>query len=295
MNVRLLKFERTRAGAAPASSQTPAAAVAPAPAAKAAPAVPAVPAPAASPAALVQAAAPAPQPESSFASIFEDEQAPEPPAHEPVRPPAEGTEDLEMLYEVPAHGAEPAPEPTPEPRTVPATAAGPKHSSIPTASRRAALAAVVVGAVLVLGILAYAVARRPAGPPAVPAAAAASAADDAALASRIAAADRRMSEGRLGGPDGALDNLLAAKALRPDDPRVKERLALLADTLETLGGRALDRGDVAEAEVHLAAALQAAPDRPSISAKLEALAKLPQAQEARSRRAPGGGEAPQGR
>ncbi len=41
-----------------------------------------------------------------------------------------------------------------------------------------------------------------------------------------------------------------------------------------LGGRALDRGDAAEAQVHLSAALQAAPDRESIAAKLEALARL---------------------
>ncbi|HEX9051032.1 MAG TPA: hypothetical protein VF841_10905, partial [Anaeromyxobacter sp.] len=202
-------------------------------------------------------------PESSFASILDeaiaDEAEPEP-AAPPPRPPAEGTESLEPLY---GTG-----EPTPAPQAPPAG----KGGSLPAASRRAMLIATTVAAILGLAILAYAVARRPAAPLPDPAAVAADA--EAQIASRISSADRRISEGRLSGPDGALEHLLAASALRPADARVKDRLRLLADTLEMLGARALERGDAAEAEVHLSAAKRAAPDRRSIASKLEAAAKM---------------------
>jgi hypothetical protein len=237
----------------------------------------------------------APTPEASFASLFDEAEAAEAPARDVVpvpRPPAPGTEDLEPLYEVPATRSEPPGEPT----TAPGTPAPGQRPPLPASSRRTALAAVSVGAVLVLGVLAYSVARGPTTPPAAPAREAAPpAATDALLAARVDTADRRLSEGRLTGPDGALDHLLAAKALAPDDGRVKERLELLADTLEKLGGRALDRGDVAEAEVHLAAALQASPDRQSLSAKLEALAKLPQPRGERARGERGTGAPQPGR
>ncbi len=224
------------------------------------------------------AAAPPAAPESSFASILDDAlaeaAAPEP---EPApRPTAEGTESLEPLYGVPPD------EPTP----APLAAAAPGGGSIPAASRRAALVAVAAASVLGLALLAYAVARRPASPPPDPAAVAADA--DAQLGARLASADRRISEGRLGGEDGALEQLLAAKALRANDARVNDRLRLLADTLEMLGDRALGRGNAAEAEVHLSAARQAAPDRPSISAKLEAAAKMSGAPGARPGTGAGG-------
>jgi hypothetical protein len=196
------------------------------------------------------------------------------------RPRVAGTEQLEPLY-----GASPAPEPTPPPQL-----AAPTGGALPAASRRAALAAVAAAAALGIAIVAYAIARSPASPPPDPAAVAAAAAADAEaqIGSRIASADRRISEGRLSGPDGALDHLLAAKALKADDPRVKDRLRLLADTLEMLGGRALERGDAPEAEAHLSAALQAEPERQSISDKLQAVAKIPVAPDARSR--PGAAE-----
>ena len=43
--------------------------------------------------------------------------------------------------------------------------------------------------------------------------------------------------------------------------------------LETLGARALDRGDLALASVHLSGAALAAPDRASVHARLAALEK----------------------
>jgi len=108
---------------------------------------------------------------------------------------------------------------------------------------------------------------------------------DAAAAAKLAAADRLLSEGRIHGKDGALEHLLAAKRLRPDDPATATRLSKLADLLEALGARALERGDLAVARVHHAAAELAAPDRASIHAKLEALAAPP---------APARSEAPRG-
>ncbi len=90
---------------------------------------------------------------------------------------------------------------------------------------------------------------------------------DAAAAAHVQAADRLLGEGKLTGKDGALDHLLAAKRLRPDDPVTARRLARLADLLERLAAGALDRGDLAVASIHLAAARAAAPDRSSLRAK----------------------------
>lgn len=89
---------------------------------------------------------------------------------------------------------------------------------------------------------------------------------------RVAAADERIAEGRLTGGDAALDHLVAARALRPADPAVRERLRLLADKLEALGEAAAARGDLAEAAVHLTAASQAEPDRESIHLRLGEIA-----------------------
>ncbi len=270
MVVRILKFERSRPAVTPAPAPTAARAAAPA----LAPAAPHAPEPATPAPGPAEAA-----PETSFESLFAEERETE----AAPRPPDEATRQLEQLYDdasaAPGPRPDAAPEPTPEPRTVASAGA-----SLPAASRRTVIVAVVAAGALVVGVLAYSFARRPAAPAATATGPAPSpAAAEAPLADRIASADRRLSEGRLTGPDGALDQLLAAKALAPDDVRVKGRLALLADTLENLGARALDRGDVAEAEAHLAAALLAAPDRQSISAKLEALAKVPQDRQPRTR------------
>ncbi|HEY6098974.1 MAG TPA: hypothetical protein VIW03_06070, partial [Anaeromyxobacter sp.] len=96
------------------------------------------------------------------------------------------------------------------------------------------------------------------------------------VAALLATADRRIAEGRLaGGDDAALTYLDAARALAPGDARVEERLSLLADTFEAFCARALERRDVVEARVHLAAAEKAAPGRRSLvekRARLEAMA-----------------------
>jgi hypothetical protein len=96
----------------------------------------------------------------------------------------------------------------------------------------------------------------------------------AAWSAHMEASARLLAQGRLSGPDGALEHLLAAKRLRPDDAATSGRLAHLADLLETLAARALERGDIPVAAIHLTAAERAAPGRASIRAKLDALAQL---------------------
>ncbi|MDQ3264722.1 MAG: protein kinase [Myxococcota bacterium] len=93
------------------------------------------------------------------------------------------------------------------------------------------------------------------------------------LVAHLVTADARIDTGRLVGPGGdfALDHLNAALALEPADPRVRSRLEALATTFERLGELALQRGDHAEAAVHLQAALQAAPQRTSAQEKLTAV------------------------
>ncbi len=123
-------------------------------------------------------------------------------------------------------------------------------------------AAIAMGAVaLTLALGGYAIARHLGTPPS----------PDAAVAAHVEAADRLLSEGRLTGEHGALEHLLAAKRLRPADPATRARLVRVADVLESLGARALERGDAAVASIHLASAKLAAPDRQSIRAKLERL------------------------
>ncbi len=136
--------------------------------------------------------------------------------------------------------------------------------------QRAALAA--IAAAVVLGAAAWALLHRQ---PVTP---------EAVAAARVQAADRLMSEGRIIGRDGALEQLLAAKRLRPEDPATNQRLSRLADMLETLGARALERGDLPVASIHLEGALAAAPDRASIRAKLEALDKKKSPDAAREKR-----------
>lgn len=102
----------------------------------------------------------------------------------------------------------------------------------------------------------------------------------ALAAARVAAADRLLADGRILGRDGALEQLLAARELRPGDPGVAERLSRLAALLESLGAKAIDRGDLAVAAVHLAAAELAEPTRESVRAKRAWLAAKERADEA---------------
>lgn len=95
--------------------------------------------------------------------------------------------------------------------------------------------------------------------------------DNAAVAAQVSLADERIAAGRLAGPSGdeALDHLLSARALRPDDPRVMERLNALAAKFEQLGDRALERGDAAEAAAHYQGAVLAEPGRSKASSRLK--------------------------
>jgi len=97
--------------------------------------------------------------------------------------------------------------------------------------------------------------------------------DSAAMAAQLTLADERIAAGRLAGPSGdeALDHLLSARALRPNDPRVMERLNALAAKFEQLGDLALERGDAAEAAAHYQGAVLAEPGRSKASSRLKAL------------------------
>jgi hypothetical protein len=121
------------------------------------------------------------------------------------------------------------------------------------------LAIGIAAAAVAVAVAGTAIARR-AGP-----------GEEARVAAHVAAADRLLAEGRLVGDGGALERLLAAQRLRPGDPATSERLSRAADLLERLGATALERGDLAVAAIHLADARRAAPDRPSIQAKLAAV------------------------
>jgi len=104
--------------------------------------------------------------------------------------------------------------------------------------------------------------------------AAAEAKDAARVAEELRLADSRLMEGRLAGAGGdtALDHLLAARAVAPEDPRVTSRLRLLADKFEQLGERALARRNLGEAAVHYQVALRADPGREGIRRKLAEIA-----------------------
>ncbi len=86
----------------------------------------------------------------------------------------------------------------------------------------------------------------------------------------LSAAASRIADGKLvgRGGDAALDHLLAAKALAPDDPQVIAQLRALADTFEKLGDGAMKANDLAEAATHYQAAVNAEPDRASAKTKL---------------------------
>nr|WP_249347437.1 protein kinase [Corallococcus exiguus] len=93
------------------------------------------------------------------------------------------------------------------------------------------------------------------------------------LAGHLSRADRLIAVAKLSGAgeDTALAQLRAARALRPEDPRVRSRLAALADAFERLAAEATQRGDVTEAMAHLRAALEAAPERSATRVQLRFL------------------------
>ncbi len=93
--------------------------------------------------------------------------------------------------------------------------------------------------------------------------------DARALSRALDRLDERMSAGALSGPgDTAIGALGSARALAPADPRVLRRASELARVFEVLARRAEQRGNHAEAVVHLAALAAADPGRPGLIAKL---------------------------
>ncbi|MHA7630390.1 serine/threonine protein kinase [Corallococcus sp. M7] len=96
---------------------------------------------------------------------------------------------------------------------------------------------------------------------------------EAELAGHLSRADRLIAVAKLtgAGEDTALAQLQAARSLRPGDPRVRSRLAALADAFERLAAEATQRGDVTEAMAHLRAALEAAPERSATRIQLRFL------------------------
>jgi hypothetical protein len=92
------------------------------------------------------------------------------------------------------------------------------------------------------------------------------------FAAELHRADERILAGRLAGtPDSALDRLVTARELVPDDPRLATRLKLLADLFGELGERALSRGDVEEATAHFQARLRADPGNAAARRRLREL------------------------
>jgi len=204
--------------------------------------------------------------------------APAPPRHAAPSP-REPAGELEDLFGPEDSGATPAEQPEPPPPSAAGEEVGrlpgpPAYADEPGpgASRRrgARLAAVVVIAALALaGVFAAVRALRDTG-----AGTTAPAKPTDEVAPLLAAADRDIAAGRLSGPESALALLVKARALAPADPRVGERLKLLADTFEAFAARALERGDAREARVHLEAAEQADPRRPSLDEKRARLESL---------------------
>ncbi|MGI5860883.1 MAG: protein kinase domain-containing protein [Myxococcales bacterium] len=96
----------------------------------------------------------------------------------------------------------------------------------------------------------------------------------------LASADEQVRAARLVAPsgDGALDLLLQAKAMRPEDPRVRRRIESLVGLFERLGRSAEARGSLAEAAVHYQGALAADPERAELEQKLRSLERAVQEQ-----------------
>jgi hypothetical protein len=100
-------------------------------------------------------------------------------------------------------------------------------------------------------------------------------AEAVSFATELRRADDRIRAGRLAGTgnDSALDHLVTARDLVPDDPRLARRLKLVADLFGELGERALSRGDVEEAAVHFQAMLRADPRSAAARQRLREIAE----------------------
>lgn len=187
---------------------------------------------------------------------------------------------LSLVRPAPAVRDVPAPEVTLELDLPGGAAAAPASAPEPRRGRRAArtrwLAAAAAAALVaaVAGGAAFVRAQRRA------------AVLDAAFSDAIRVADERLRAGRLVAPggDSALDHLLAARALRPGDTRVLARLEMMADTFESLGRRAMARGDLQEAAAHLSGVVRADPGRDWARAELERVESRRRAEEVRRRR-----------
>jgi hypothetical protein len=168
--------------------------------------------------------------------------------------------------------------PTPVPATL--TVTGPLPAR-PVAGRRSPPARRVA---IALAVIAAALATA-AGGAALIRAQRRAALVETAFSDAIREADDRLRAGRLALPlgDAALDHLLTARALRPDDGRVTTRLEMVADTFESLARRAVGRGDLEEASAHLAGTLRADPRRDWARAELERVESRRRAQQVRQR------------
>jgi len=126
----------------------------------------------------------------------------------------------------------------------------------------AAVAALAAAA----AVIAFQSTRR--GEPPAPVAGGSSVA--AKVEAEIAKADRRISEGRLvaEGGDDALDHLLAARALDPANPGVRERLHAIADKYQQLADQALAAASLTEAAAELQTVVSAEPDNAAAVAKM---------------------------
>lgn len=87
--------------------------------------------------------------------------------------------------------------------------------------------------------------------------------------SMIDDADKRATAGRLTGPDSALEGLLAARELAPENADVSKRLGSLADKFEELATLAVDAGNLAEAATHMQAGLLADPSRTELADRMK--------------------------
>jgi hypothetical protein len=95
------------------------------------------------------------------------------------------------------------------------------------------------------------------------------------IAAKIELADKRLKEGRFVGPGGdqALDILLAAKQLSPEDPRVTKRLKAIADRFQKLADNAIADNSLDEAATLLQVVITADPSRDGARQKIEEIEK----------------------
>jgi serine/threonine protein kinase len=109
----------------------------------------------------------------------------------------------------------------------------------------------------------------------------------AKVQSQLAIADERIAAGRFVGPGGneALDHLLAARALDPADPGVRDRLGAIARKFEHLADQALAADRLEEAAVDLQAVLMVEPNNEAAANKMNEIeAKILKRQRAKPHR-----------